>query len=115
MEDVFLKVEPFGTLYIKDILLYYIYPRCFVCKNRGNEEYIFYEVAGSDSTDVWIVCNISESDLEDIKSKKSSIQEIYRKYECIRLVYNYETQSTYLTTSNDVLDMLPEVEVYYEM
>ena len=115
MEDEFLKVEPFGTLYIKDILLYYIYPRCFVCRNEENEEYMFYEVAGSDITDVWAVCNISESDLESIKSKKSSIQEIYRKHECKKLVHNYEIQSSYLLASNDVLDMLPKVEVYYEI
>lgn len=115
MEDIFLKVEPIGTLYIKDILLYYIYPRCFVCRNEENKEYIFYEVENYDLTDVWAVCNISESDLESIKSKKSSIQEIYRKHECMRLVYDYEIQSSYLSTSKDVLNMLPEVEVYYEM
>ena len=115
MEDIFLKVEPLGTLYIEDILLYYIYPRCFVCRNDNGNKYILYEIESSQHTDVWAVCNISESDLESIKSKKSSIQEIYRKHECMRLIYDYEIQSTYLETSNEVIDKLPKIEVYYEI
>lgn len=115
MEDIFLEKSPLGTLYIKDVLLHYIYPRCFVCRNEEKEEYMFYEVESYDLTDVWAVCNISESDLESIKSKKSSIQEIYRKHECMRLIYDYEIQSTYLETSNEVLNKLPKIEVYYEI
>lgn len=114
MEEFLFKSELLGNLYIIDILLYYIYPRCFVCKNEKHQKYLFYEVSSDDKISVWVVCGLEDSDLEDIKNKKCSIQDIYKRYECIELTYDYETCSSTYILSDNVISMLPKVDVYYE-
>lgn len=114
MEEFLFKSELLGDLYINDILLYYEYPRCFVCKNEKSQEYLFYEVASNDRTDAWVVCGLSGTDLEDIKSKRCSIQDVYKRHKCIELTYNYETYSSNYIFFNNVISMLPKVDVYYD-
>ena len=113
-KDFLFESELLGKLYLDDILLYYGYPRCFVCKNEKSQEYLFYEVASNDRTDAWIVCSLSGTDLDDIKSKRCSIQDVYKRHRCIELTYDYETCSSNYIFFDNVLSMLPKTNVYYD-
>ena len=114
MKEFLFRSELLGDLYITDILLYCVYPRCFVCINKKHQKYMFYEVSSNDRIDTWVVCGLSGTDLEDIKSKKCSIQDIYKRYECIELTYDYKTCSSTYILSDNVISMLPKVDVFYE-
>ena len=62
-KDIFMKVAEFGELYIYDVLLFYIYPRVFVCQDQYECKYLFYEMdSEDDDIDIWLVSKITKMD-----------------------------------------------------
>lgn len=81
-DDVFISAEGIGDLYLSAVLVYFEYPRVFVCIDVYDSKCIFYEMASDDENkDVWLVSKIKESEYYDITNGRSSIQSVYEKGE----------------------------------
>lgn len=76
-------LDGLGNLYIKEILLYYIYPRAFVCENDKGTLYLMYELAdinNTDDTDIWLTVIITPDEYYKLVNCDVSIQGIYNLY-----------------------------------
>ena len=76
--DVFMHTEEFGDLYLAKSLLFYVYPRCFVCKNKNNKMYLFYEMSSEKDRDIWLVSMITDIEYSELVERKKAVQEVYR-------------------------------------
>ena len=77
------SLDGLGNLYIKEILLYYIYPRAFVCENDKGTLYLMYELAdinNTDDTDIWLTVIITPDEYYKLVNCEVSIQDIYNLY-----------------------------------
>lgn len=77
------SLDGLGNLYIKEILLYYIYPRAFVCENDKGTLYLMYELAdinNTDDTDIWLTVIITPDEYYKLVNCDVSIQDIYNLY-----------------------------------
>lgn len=85
-DDVFMNIEGIGDLYFFDVLLYYEYPRIFVCEDTYDSKYIFYEMASNDENkDVWLVSKIRKPEYYDIIDRKVPIQSVYKNRESLNI------------------------------
>lgn len=81
-DDVFISIEDIGELYLSAVLVYFEYPRVFVCIDTYDNKYIFYEMASDDENkDIWLVSQVKESEYYDIINGRSSIQSVYEEGE----------------------------------
>ena len=104
-----------GNLYIKDILLYYIYPRAFVCENDKGAMYLMYELAdinNTDDTDVWLTVIITIDEFYKLVNCEVSIQDIYNLYPNDTFLIKKD----YTTDTAEVLHLhdMPEAPKYWE-
>lgn len=104
-----------GNLYIKDILLYYIYPRAFVCKNDKGAMYLMYELAdinNTDDTDVWLTVIITIDEFYKLVNCEVSIQDIYNLYPNDTFLIKKD----YTTDTAEVLHLhdMPEAPKYWK-
>lgn len=77
-KDLFAYIEELGNLYIFDVLLSYIYPRIFICKNDSGDKFILYEMSNQNNIDIWLTTKISEEEYNSICEKKVPIQDAYK-------------------------------------
>lgn len=119
--DVFLETKEFGNLYYKDTLLYYIYPRVFICKkNTSNELFLFYEMESGGSYDVWLMTGISNDEYWNLVGRRVPLQDIFKsKPEAdlctVKNVYGQDDDITTITRDGKKwLSELPEKPVYAE-
>lgn len=104
-----------GDLRIKDILLYYIYPRAFVCENDKGTMYLMYELAdinNTDNTDIWLTVIISRLEFWELVNAKVAIQDIYYLYQNDVFLIKKD----YTTDTAEVLHLhdMPEAPKYWE-
>lgn len=104
-----------GDLRIKDILLYFIYPRAFVCENDKGTMYLMYELAdinNTDDTDIWLTVIITPDEYYKLVNCEVSIQDIYNLYPND----TFMIKKDYITNISKVLHLHDMVEApkYWE-
>ena len=104
-----------GDLRIKDILLYFIYPRAFVCENDKGTLYLMYELAdinNTDDTDIWLTVIITPDEYYKLVNCEVSIQDIYNLYPND----TFMIKKDYITNISKVLHLHDMVEApkYWE-
>lgn len=107
-----------GDLYIKEILLYYIYPRAFVCENDKGTMYLMYELADINNTDntddtiVWLTVIITLDEYYKLVNCEVAIQDIYNLYPNDTFLIKKD----YTTDTAEVLHLhdMPEAPKYWE-
>lgn len=104
-----------GDLCIKDILLYFIYPRAFVCENDKGTMYLMYELAdinNTDDTDIWLTVIITPDEYYKLLNCEVSIQDIYNLYPND----TFMIKKDYITNISKVLHLHDMVEApkYWE-
>lgn len=104
-----------GDLRIKDILLYFIYPRVFVCENDKGTMYLMYELAdinNTDDTDIWLTVIITPDEYYKLVNCEVSIQDIYNLYPND----TFMIKKDYITNISKVLHLHDMVEApkYWE-
>ena len=85
-KELFANLDRISPLYLSDIILYYIYPRIFICENDSKEKFLLCEMSNRDNTDVWLSGKISEEEYESIARKEKSIQTVYRNMKNLFLI-----------------------------
>lgn len=85
-KELFANLDRIGPLYLSDIILYYIYPRIFICENDSKEKFLLCEMSNRDDTDIWLSGKISEEEYGSIIKKEKSIQAIYRNKKDLFLI-----------------------------
>lgn len=104
-KDFFASVEGDDDLYIVDVLLSYIYPRIFVCKNDDNDKFLLYEMSNKDEIDTWLTTRISNEEHVSLKRKETSIQDLYKgKKDVFLLSKIYKENEDVVHISHDNLD-----------
>ena len=78
--EIFMFLEGIGNVYIYDILIFYIYPRVFVCQDEYEGKYLFNEITEDLNHDKWLVLKIKKSDYYKLIDGKISIQNIFKSY-----------------------------------
>lgn len=104
-----------GDLRIKNILLYFIYPRAFVCENDKGTMYLMYELAdinNTDDTDIWLTVIITPDEYYKLVNCEVSIQDIYNLYPND----TFMIKKDYITNISKVLHLHDMVEApkYWE-
>ena len=118
--ELFMHVDQLGDLYIYDVLLSYIYPRVFVCRDIYDCKYLFYEMdSDTDDKDVWLVARITGKEYYDLADCKKPIQKAYdrkNKFELFSIVKTYsdEDRADLVMDGKVWLAHLPEQPVYAE-
>lgn len=77
-DEVFMHIEELGNLYFSGVLLHFVYPRCFVCRDTAGSRYLFYEMHSGPDKDTWLVSRLGDDDYEDIFLRRKPVQEAYR-------------------------------------
>ena len=120
MQDnkVFMTTDEFGDLYIIDVLVKYIYPVSFVCQDKFESNYLFYEIMDDDSICKWNVVKITKKEYYAICDRKQTIQKAYKnanKRDLFSFEKNYENDTiTISPISEEDLLVLPKNDVYAE-
>lgn len=78
-KEIFLQTEELGNLYLYGILLFYIYPRVFVCEDKYGCKYLFYEMSSSENRDIWLISKITKVEYYNLVDGKNAIQDVYRE------------------------------------
>lgn len=78
-KEAFMHIDKIGDLFLEEILLEYIYPRVFVCRDEHDKKYVFYEVISKDNIDTWVVAKITKKEYCSLINKKTSIKDVYIK------------------------------------
>jgi hypothetical protein len=118
--ELFMHVEQLGDLYIYDVLLSYIYPRVFVCRDIYDCKYLFCEMdSDADDKDVWLVARVTEKEYYDFANRKKPIQRVYdgkNRFELffITKTYGDEEKIDLIMDGKTWLSHLPEQPVYAE-
>lgn len=123
--DVFLeKVPGIGTLYLTDVLLFFIYPRGFVCKTGNDENYLLFELADKDNNDIgiWMTVDISKDELFKLKDQQISFQKIFEtnKNNVFLIKHYYQNETTRkvelqdLANRDDYWNQLPKKPLFSE-
>ena len=116
-KGLFAKLEHIGPLYLSDIILYYIYPRMFICENDSKEKFLLCEMSNRDDTDIWLSGKISEEEYGSIIKKEKSIQAIYRnKKDLFLILKKYgKDEDEFEIVYGDIkewIDKLPDESIY---
>ena len=119
------SLDGLGNLYIKEVLLYYIYPRAFVCENDKGTMYLMYELAdinNTDDTDVWLTVIITLDEYYKLVNSEVSIQDIYNLYpnDTFLIQKDYNTNISKVLHLHDMVEaseywkQLPKEPVFAE-
>lgn len=80
-ENEFRNIKEFnGQLYVVKVLLYYDYPRLFVCQNENDELYLFNETQAEKDLEGWGVIKIDYNDLVKFCKNELSFRDLYIIY-----------------------------------
>ena len=80
-KNKFLNIEEFGgQLYIVRVLMYYDYPRFFVCQNENDELYLFNETRDEKELEAWGVIKIDYDNLIKFYKNELSFRDLYIIY-----------------------------------
>lgn len=117
--EVYFQTEELGTLFLSDILSFYIYPRIFICEDNKDIKYLFYEVISTANVDTWLVCRISNEIYVNILEGKTPLQSIYIKASknnlfFISILYGQKDITIVGTDVDKLLPLLPTYDIYYE-
>lgn len=117
-ENEFLNIKEFGgQLYIVKILVYYDYPRIFVCQNENDGLYLFNETRDEDDLECWGVIKISHEDLTKFYNSELSFRDLYiiygDNYWDVTNHYSDDTISVEKTKPTDLLEFYSETENLY--
>ena len=99
--EVFMHIEELGNLYFSEVLLHFVYPRCFVCRDNADSRYLFYEMHSGSDKDTWLVTRLGDDDYKDILQKRKPVQEAYRSRTA---PYIFSVTRTYGDTDTFSLD-----------
>lgn len=115
--EIFLSVKDLGDLYIYDVLLSFIYPRVFVCTDKYDCKYLFYEMSSKDNRDIWLVSKITKDEFYDLIDNKICIQEAYKHKSSFEIfsvsrLYGDEDIVTLSYDSESWIGRLPAEKVY---
>ena len=117
--ELFINVKELGNLYIYDVLLSYIYPRVFVCRDEYDCMYLFYEMDSANDEDIWLVSKIKKKEYYSLVDRKKSIQKIFEKknsFEMFSITKEYGDEDIIRLSRNgrEWLSHLPKNEVFSE-
>lgn len=115
--EIFLSIKDLGDLYIYDVLLSFIYPRVFVCTDKYDCKYLFYEMSSKDNRDIWLVSKITKDEFYDLIDNKICIQEAYKHKSSFEIfsvsrLYGDEDIVTLSYDSESWIGRLPAEKVY---
>ena len=107
-------------LYFVRILLYYIYPRAFICRSETGKLYIFYEVMSRNDIDTWLVAEITEKERVTLENGSIPIQGLYSSdHDVFSVSYNHEKEASSASYDPDdtesLVRRLPKNPVYREI
>lgn len=122
--DIFLEVPEIGTLYLSDVLLFFIYPRGFVCETDNSKSYLLFELADEDNNDIgiWMAVAISKDELFKLKDQQISFQKIFEtnKNNVFLIKHYYQNETTRrielqdLANRDDYWNQLPKKPLFSE-
>lgn len=75
------EVSILGELNIIEVIIYYDFPRVFICENGNKEIYLSISTEESDEDFKFIYIPISITRLEDIKNKNISLKDAIKSSE----------------------------------
>lgn len=119
-KEVFMQVKELGDLFLYDVLLSYIYPRVFVCEDKYNCKYLFYEVSSNDNKDVWLVAKLTKNEYYSLVDGKTPVQQPYKNksvYDVFSVSKCYGDSDNRIEIVNDGKDWikkLPKNPVFAE-
>ncbi len=117
-KEIFMHVKELGDLYLSDVLLEYIYPRAFICKDVSEDKYLFYEVSSKDNKDIWLVAKVTEQEYRELLSQKMPIQKAYKSendvFSISKVYGNREDKIELAFDAETWLDKLPKKLVFSE-
>lgn len=107
------------TLYFVKSLLYYIYPRTFICRSEKDNFYVFYEMISENDIDTWLVTEMTEEERIALENGSASIQSVYSSgHDVFCVSYDYErdeASASYDPADTEALvQKLPQAPVYRE-
>lgn len=115
---VFISVEQIGDLFLQDVLINYLYPRSFICKDIYDSYYVFYEMDYKDRVDTWLVAKITKTEYWELIWKKITIQSVYlgkSHYQVFTISKNHNNNLIELKyNSSEWIDFLPSIPVFSE-
>ena len=121
-EEPLFSGKSIGNLYMNRVLVSYIYPRIFICRNDDGQRFLFYEMVGNDKCDKWLGIKITEEESKMLCTKQCSVQSLYMKCPCgelLTLTQTYpkdeEKSEAFITEDGwRIVGDLPEKPVYAE-
>ena len=119
MVDLINRAGKKETLYFVKALLYYIYPRSFLCRSETDKLYVFYEMISENDIDTWLVAEITEKERATLENGSIPIQGLYSSgHDVFSVSYDHEKEES--SASYDPADTealvrkLPKAPVYRE-
>ena len=95
MVDLINRAGKKETLSFVTALLYYIYPRAFICRNETGKLYIFYEVMSRNDIDTWLVVEITEKERVTLENGSIPVQGLYSSdHDVFSVSYNHEKEAS---------------------
>ena len=114
--DIFINVPQIGNLFVIDVLLYYIYPRIFVCDDEYNCRYLFFEITEDLNLDKWLVTKLKVNEYFDILDGKIFAQSLFQDRNCYMISKDYNNNgfvNIKVAEKNDIL-LLPKEKFFYK-
>lgn len=107
-------------LYFVRILLYYIYPRAFICRSETDKLYMFYEMVSENDIDTWLVAEITEKERITLENGSILIQNVYSSdHDVFSVNYDHEREESSVSYDPDdtesLVRRLPKNPVYREI
>lgn len=105
--------------YIYDVLLSYIYPRLFVCRDKNDCRYLFYEMSSDSTRDLWLVAGIKDGEYHELKGGKIPLQKVYKSKQypdifAISIDYADNDKISMNYEVDELIRKLPDIDVYTE-
>lgn len=69
--------DTLGTFSIQYVLVFYDYPRAFICKNEANNYFLFSESSAGKDFYEWIVSEIDDETIDGLNSNKINISDVF--------------------------------------
>ena len=98
-----IKTNKLGNLTIKTTIVFYDYPRCFICENNS-KFYALLEMDTNDDGFGWNTCEVSLEDINKVNLGLTSVQSLFK---------NKKSYIIYFS-KNDLIGDVKEVESFDE-
>jgi len=111
-----LNTKEFGKLHLTNVLFKYVYPISFICVDKFDCHYLFFEAIDDNDYCMWNVVKVTNEEYIAICNKKLSIQEaFYNSQKPFLFLFKLDYITNKITVSllsKSKLSYLPEKPIY---